>query len=207
MDRKHLSKFVVMLVIVSFGLVIFGGVTMAKESKSEKILDQVSKEGFTALQDMRHARVALFDDQIEGAEKYLENAKKNLDAAEKKAPELTVSAKSKTEETPRTDFIPIDAWLVLSEDFIPSPEKKEKINAANEHLKKGETDKAVEILRLADIGVSVTRLLMPLKLTMAHLDGALAMLKDQLLRSQPRPQRRRGWTDPGYGRTVRAGCP
>jgi hypothetical protein len=188
MECKYLSKFVVVLVVVSFGLVTTGAVAMAKESKAEKILEQVSKEGSKAMQDVRFARVAIFDGQPEAAKKFLENAKKELATAEKEAPELTITVKSEQkvggktisehETSKTTDFVPIDAWLVLSEDFIPTAEKNAKIKEANEHLKKGESAKAVEILHAADIDVSVSRQLMPLKLTTAHVDGALAMIKD-----------------------------
>jgi glucan-binding YG repeat protein len=163
-----------------------GGAAIAKESKTEKILDQVSREAYTAMQDVRFARVAIFEDQLKAAEKYLDEAKKKLAAAEKEAPELTVTVKSeqkvgdetitKHETAQTTDYVPIDAWLVLSEDFVPTPEKKAEIKKANEHLKKGETAKAIEVLRAVDVGISVTRVLMPLKLTITHVDGALAML-------------------------------
>jgi len=188
MNGKHLTRVVVVFVVVSFGLVMAGGVAMAKESKSDKILEQVSKEGFTAMQDVRFARVAIFDDHPKVAEKYLNEAKKKLAAAEKEAPELTVTVRSeqtvgdetisKHETAQTSDFVPIDARLVLSEDFVPTPEKKAKIKEANEHLKKGDRTKAVEVLRAADIGISVTRVLMPLKLTIDHVDGAIAMFND-----------------------------
>jgi hypothetical protein len=188
MECKYLSKFMVVLAIVAFGLVTAGAVAMAKESKTEKILEQVSKEASTAMRNVRFSRVAIFDGQPEAAKKFLENAKKELATAVKEAPELTITVKSeqkvgdetisKHETSKTTDFVPIDAWLVLSEDFVPTAEKKAKIKEANKHLKKGESTKAVEILRAADIGVSVSRLLMPLKLTISHVDGALVMIKD-----------------------------
>ena len=79
---------------------------------------------------------------------------------------------------PQTNLIPIDAWLVLSEDFVPTPEKTAKIKEANEHLKKGARGKAVEILRAADIGVAVTRVLMPLKATIKDVNQASTLLKE-----------------------------
>jgi len=189
MSRKHLSKFLIVLVAALLGFVMTEGYAMAKkESKTEKILEKVSKESNTAMRKVRWARVALFDGEPDSAKKFIEDAKKDLAAAEKKAPELVVTVKSQSkiggktissEKTTETsDFVPIDAWLVLSEDFVSTPEKDAKIKKANEHLKKGDRAKALEVLRAANIGVSVSRMLMPLKTTMKHVDKALALVKD-----------------------------
>jgi hypothetical protein len=171
-----------------FVLVVGGTAIAATESKDEKILEKVSREAGTAMRDVRFARVAIFDGQPEVGEKLLDSAKKNLVTTEKNAPELVVTVKSEQKvgdktvathkATQTTDFVPIDAQLGLSEDFVPSPEKQTKIKEANEHLKKGESAKAIEVLRAADIGVSVTRVLMPLKATLTHVDKAIALIKE-----------------------------
>lgn len=179
MAGKHLSKLVVVTAL--FGLLMAGSTAMAaKASKADKILDKVSKEGNTAMRNVRWARVAIFDGQPQIAEKMLDEAKKNLDATEKQAPQLLVALKSKEKGTgvkPQTNLIPIDAWLVLSEDYVPTPGKTAKIKEANEHLKKGARGKAVEVLRAADIGVAITRILMPLKATIKNVDTASTLLK------------------------------
>jgi glucan-binding YG repeat protein len=188
MGCKRLSRYVVVLVAAMFVLAVGVPAMAATESKDEKILEKVSKEAGTAMQEVRFARVAIFDGQPETAEKLLDSARKNLAMAEKKAPELVVTVKSEQKVGDKTvathkaaktiDLVPVDAWLGLSEDFVPSPEKQTKIKEANEHLKKGESAKAVEILRAADIGVSVTRVLMPLKATLSHVDKAIAQIKE-----------------------------
>ena len=186
---SHLSRFVVVLAAAAFVFSMAGSDAIAaKESKAEKILERVSKESHTAVRDVRFARVAIFDGQSEDAEKYLADAKKNLAEAEKQAPKYIVTVKAKQQvgsetvgkrtTTQTSDFVPIDAWLVLSEDFISTPEKKAKIEEANKHLKKGDSAKAVTILREADIGISVTHVLMPLNATIKLVDKAIAMLKD-----------------------------
>ena len=140
------------------------------------------------MRDVRFARVALFEGDTKDAVQYVEEAKKKLAAVEKNAPELVITVKSEEKVGDKTitshkasqtaEFVPVDAWLVLSEDFVLSQEKNKKIKEANEHLKKGESAKGVEVLRTADIGVSVTRLLLPLKLTMDHVNSALQLMKD-----------------------------
>ena len=182
MVGKRPSRLVVGLVVALFCFLLAGGAALAaKESKADKILDKVSQEGNTAMREVRWARVAIFDGQPRYAEKILDAAKKNLDAVEKQAPQLMVALKSEEKaagEKPLTGLIPIDAWLVLSEDYVSTPEKEANIKKANEHLKKGEKAKAIEVLRAADIGVSVTRILMPLKSTVKNVDKAIALLKE-----------------------------
>jgi hypothetical protein len=188
MDYKHLSRLAVILLAASLVGVATGAATTTKETKADKFLEQISKESATAMRQLRFARVAIFDGQPERAEKYLYSAKENLSKAQTGAPKLTVTVKSqkkvggktitKQEEKETTDLVAIDAWLGLSEDFIASPEKKAKIKEANEHLKKGESGKAIDILRAADIGVSVTRVFMPVKATLKHVDKAIGLLKN-----------------------------
>jgi len=188
MRWNHPSRLGVVLAAAAFTFVAGNVAMAAEESKTDKILDKVSREANSAMRDVRFARVAIFDGQPEEAKKLLDSAKKDLAKTEKDAPKLVVTVKSqvkvgnetiaKHKATETSEFIPIDAQLVLSADFVPTPEKQAKIKEANEHLKKGASAKAVEILRAADIGVSVTRVLMPLKLTIAHVDGAIALLKD-----------------------------
>ena len=189
MRRKHMTGFVVVFVVAVFGFVMTAGAAMAaQKSNEEKILEKVSQEGHTAMQAVRYARVAIFDGQPQQAAELLDKAKKNLSAAEKKAPEMTVTVKAvekmggKTIDTEKTsetnDLIPIDAGLALPEDFVATPEKTAKIKEANKHLKKGEKAKAVEVLHQADIGISVSRLLMPLKATINKVDKAISLIKE-----------------------------
>ena len=188
MSDKHVSRFILIFATVMFALMSAQSFAFAEDKKAEKILEKVSKEAGLAMRDVRFARVALFEGDAKDAVQYVEDAKKKLAAAEKNAPKLVVTVKSEEKSGDKTitshkasqtdEFVTIDAWLMLSEDFVPSQEKSKKIKEANEHLKKGESAKAVEVLRTADIGVSVTRLLLPLKLTMDHVNSALQLMKD-----------------------------
>lgn len=172
MGLKKLVRLGIMLMVVMSVLAVESGVAVAaKETKKAKILEKVSKEGCLAIVDVRWARVAIFEGQTEQGEKLLEKAKKNLMVVEKQAPELAVAKKG-------LEFIPIDAAVVLSEDFVATPEKKAKIKEANEHLRQGESAKAIEILRQADIAVSGSLVLMPVKSTLRHVDQAISLIKD-----------------------------
>ena len=61
-------------------------------------------------------------------------------------------------------MVPIDARLTIS-TILPDPKKQEQMHPLNEHLKKGETKKAIEVLGPADESVTLTTLFMPLEAT------------------------------------------
>jgi hypothetical protein len=171
---------------VLLGFTVFANdVSAAQENKAEKVLENISKEGRMAMQELRLARVAIFDGQLKQAKEMLNQSKKYLSTVEKQLPELVVTVKTEEKIGGKTvnnekatmtkDLVPIDAGLVVAEDFVATPEKNEKIKKANEHLKNHETSKAVEVLREADIGLSVSRVLMPVKDTMKHVDKAVEL--------------------------------
>jgi hypothetical protein len=189
MKTNHLSKIIVISVITLIGFAIAGTISIATtQSNESKILDKVSNEANTAMRDLRWARVALIDGQTKAAKTYLDGVKKNLETAKMKAPELvvTIDKKSKIGDktvssekvTEKSDYVPIDAWLVLSEDFVATPEKNAKIKEADKQMNSGDNGKAVEVLRTADIGVSVGRMLMPLDATMKHVDTAIQLMNE-----------------------------
>lgn len=170
MKTNHLSKILVVSVITLLGFAVAGTISIATtQNKESNIQEKVSTEANTAMRDLRWARVSLFEGQPEAAKTYLDGVKKNLETAKKHAPEM-VNEKS--------DYVPIDAWLVLSENFVATPEKSAKIKEANENLKNGDKGKAVEVLRTADIGVSVGTMLMPLDATMKHVDAAIQLMSE-----------------------------
>jgi hypothetical protein len=176
MGLKKLVGLGTILMFVMSVLAVESGVAAAakataKATKDLKILKKVSKEGRSAMMDVRWARVAIFEGQPEQGEKLLENAKTNLMVVEKQAPELAVAKKG-------IKFIPIDAGMMLSEDFVATPEKQAKIKEANEHLRKGESAKAIEVLHQADIDVTGSLVLMPVKSTIKHVDQAISLMKD-----------------------------
>ena len=51
------------------------------------------------------------------------------------------------------DLIPIDGEIAIADTFVPSAEKKQHIEKANEHLKSGRSKEAIEELRLGEVDV------------------------------------------------------
>lgn len=182
MNTKKMINYMSLAVII-FGFTVFANeVSAAQANKAEQALEKVSKEGRTAMQELRLARVAIFNGQLKQAKEMLDQSKKLLSTVEKQVPELVVTVKTEEKVDGKTvnnekaavssDLVPIDAGLVVAEDFVATPEKSEKIKKANEHLKNKETSKAIGVLREADIGLSVSRVLMPVKDTIKHVDKA-----------------------------------
>jgi glucan-binding YG repeat protein len=193
MNRRYLTSYGAMAFIVSFGLLTLavGNAMAAKDTNKgvEQLLDKVSKEGRVAMREVRWARVAIIDGQTQLGEEMLGRAKKELANLAKQSPESVVTIRTKekiggkviaNEKTTETnDLVPIDAGLVFAEDYVATPEKQKKIEKANKHLGKGETAKAIAALREADIGVSVSRVFLPVKDTVKHVDKAMELMKAQ----------------------------
>jgi hypothetical protein len=169
----------------ALGLAICANAISATKEQ-QKMLDNVSTEGFMAMRDIRLARVAIFSGHINAATSFVEAARQNLAKAGKEAGKATLTLKvkerpgakgEKQKSTEVGDLISIDAATMLTEDFAVTPEKKETVAKANEHLKKGDVGKAVATLKAADIGVSVVHTLIPVKATQEHVDKAIGLLK------------------------------
>lgn len=170
-----------------------GGVALAKSDKRAKeeaeLLQNVSRESAQAMHDIRAARLALFEGQPDAAKALVADAKKNLSEAEKNAPRTRVTVKTertlkgktiaKSEQTETADLVPIDAWLEVAEDFVSTPAQDESIATANEHMKAGDRDRAVETLKAADVELAVTRVLMPVGETEAQVTKAAKLLDDE----------------------------
>ena len=133
---------------------------------------KVSQDGFTAMRAIRAARVAIFNGEPKVAENMLTQAKNNLQAAWRNASFLDAKfapkGKTTTTETQgtTTDWLPIDGQVALAETYVPSPEKAEHINKANKYFKDGQSKAAIEELRLGEIDVNYTCVLMPWDATM-----------------------------------------
>jgi hypothetical protein len=186
MRPNSLIRHAATLLIAAIGLVV-GANAMAETEAQQKVLEKVSKEGFLAMRDIRWARVGIFDGQIKEAKSLLEHAKSDLAKAEKQAGRMTVTLEVEepstvpggkgTKKIKVGDLIAIDAAVMLAEGFEVKPEKKEAIAKANEHLKKGDVKKAVEVLQAADIGLVVTHTLIPVKATEESVEKAIGLLE------------------------------
>lgn len=168
----------------------------AKVSAAAQDLMKVSKDGFLAMRAVRAARIAIFNGEPKVAVEIMGKAKDALDAASKdesmfiadlktmagkKAVHGTTTAGDKTAHgtttaaMPATTWIPIDGQISLADTYVPTPEKTEHIAKANEHFKSGRAKEAVEELRLGEIDVTYSRVMMPLTATKKCLADAMQL--------------------------------
>jgi len=139
-----------------------------------------SEDGGRAIREIGAARVAIFNGDPKLASDLIARAKASVGKAEQEAPTFTVKMSNVSDgkvtdtksETAKTQMVPVDGDLVLAEDFVPTPEKRARIDKANEHFRNGKAKEALEELRLGDIAVMYTRAWMPLAAASKHLDQA-----------------------------------
>ena len=168
-----------------------------KVSAAAQDLMKVSKDGFLAMRAVRAARLAIFNGEPKVAVEIMGKAKEALDAASKdesvlmsdvkatagkKAAHGTTTAGDKAAHgtttsaaTKATIWIPIDGQIAMADTYVATPEKGEHVAKANEHLKNGRAKEAVEELRLGEIDVTYTRVLMPLTTTKKCLAEAMQL--------------------------------
>lgn len=131
---------------------------------------QVSKDGYQAMHDVRAARLALFDGNTDQAKKLIDQAQQSLTKASHD--ETVLGSNSKGDP----NLISIDGQLVVGHDYVATPEKTAHLKQGNENLKAGKKDAAIEQLKLADVDIGYTRIVMPLKETQKHVDEAAAYM-------------------------------
>jgi YfdX protein len=168
---------------------------MAATQNANKELGKLSADGRKAFQEVRLARLAIFDGQTDQAKKYADEAKASItkaktdDTAFMKAeaalkPPAGVSQRSATEgagdkpmqSTTPTAWLPVDGGLTLGEDFVATPAKAAGVAKANDQLKKGDHKQAMETLKLAEINVALVMEVAPLDKTISAIDTAAQLI-------------------------------
>jgi len=170
----------------------------AKSDAATQEMMKYSENGHAALADIAAARVAIFNGDPKRASDLIAKAKDSVAKAETEEPSLptkvaaTVAGKIGSTETgaaktvgtaPEANktvmMVPVDGQIALADDFVPSPEKMTHVAKANEHFKNGKSKEGLEELRLGEIEVNYTRLLMPIDFALQHIDQAASLMKEQ----------------------------
>jgi hypothetical protein len=177
------------------------------QSAADHDFTKLSTDGLKAFQDVRLARVAIFDGQTKQAKTYVNEAKAEIAKAEtdntaftkaesdiktpsamakpdagKTAASTTPASTTPASTTPASTtpiaWIPVDGALTLDEDYTATPEKAKGVAAANEKLKNGQSKEAMDALKLAQIDAIFVTELAPMKSTVNGIDKA-AQLVDE----------------------------
>ena len=165
-----------LLALTSITVVSLSLVAVAVEKNAnERTFIRLSEDGAKAARTISLARVAIFDGQTQEAKDLLDQAKTALDAATKDVDKLAIKTSKHNDLGP---MVPIDARLSVIDAYTLTPEKKTEIGKVNEHLKKGETKKALEVLRPIDVQLTLTSMFMPLNPTTKAVEQAKTLLAD-----------------------------
>jgi hypothetical protein len=148
---------------------------LAAKAKDDAIINTVD-EAYKALREVRAARLAIFNGSTDEAMKLTTEAQKNLLSAQSQMSQFSVQTKKAV--AAGEAYIPFDTSMSLSEGFKPTAEKQTHIAKANEHIAKGESKQAVEVLKAANIDVTLSAALIPATASVGHVDSALALMKE-----------------------------
>ena len=173
------------------------GVTQptAAEQDANKEFGKLSADGRRAFQDVRLARLAIFDGQTDQAKKFVDEAKASItkaktdDTAFVKAeaslkPPAGVSQRTGAQggtdksmpSTAPTAWLPVNGGLTLDDDFVATSAKAAGVAKANDQLKKGDHKHAMETLKLAEIDVTFVTEVAPLDKTISGIDTAAQLI-------------------------------
>jgi hypothetical protein len=145
---------------------------------------EMSADGLAAARAIHLARMTLNDGYTEDARKLLLEAQRLLDKVKQINKPVMVATQVKMGEkdlkndhqTLTQDLIPILSQIAVVETYDETPEKVAAVKQAKEHLGKGERAQAIEVLRLAQVGLVTHDVGLPLAETSAGVDQALKLI-------------------------------
>jgi YfdX protein len=148
---------------------------IAAKAKDDAIINTV-EDAYKGLREIRAARLAIFNGSTEDALKLATEAQTNLQSAEKQMAQYSVQTKKPAAKGDA--YIPFDTSMTLSEGFKATPEKQAGIAKANEHIAKGESKMAVEVLKASNIDVTLSAALIPASASVTHVSDAIMLMKE-----------------------------
>ncbi|MCB1504266.1 MAG: YfdX family protein [Hyphomicrobiaceae bacterium] len=169
------SMLVVPAVVLAKEVVKSEQAETAEKANYDKLM-KLSDDGFATLRDVRSARVAIFNGNPDQASKNVEAATMDLGKA---SADVKAYVGRTNGSKGADEWIPIDGTIDIADNFVLDAKKGEHVTKANEHFKKGEKQQAVEQLKLAEIDVNYTRLLMPVKATADHVEAAKKLIGEK----------------------------
>ncbi|MEC3862857.1 YfdX family protein [Mesobacterium sp. TK19101] len=146
----------------------------APSYKTQSAMLKTADEALNAVVNARAARLALFDNNIDEAKARLTKATEEFNVAEKGLNDLTIGDTEMPDNAAR--YLPFDMSMVLSDNFVPSEDATQALNQAGDQIKQGNTDQALETLRLASVDVNVSAALLPVADTSDQLEKAQTLM-------------------------------
>jgi hypothetical protein len=167
----------------------------ANRTAIDRDVGKLSKDGAQGFRDLQLTRLAIFEadpaqakDMIAKAQAAFAKAKTDDAVFTKAESAFKTQAASAGQKATATQseaapaskaavaWVPVDAQLVLGDDFVATPEKASAVTEANKNLAKGDQTGALEKLKLAHVDVNFTMAVLPLDKTVADIDQAATLI-------------------------------
>ncbi len=176
--KTTISALTVAALVAGSGSTAFAGtqVASAPEYKTQKGMLQTADEALNAVTQVHAARLALFENDIPKAKDELEIARSALIAAESDLSGKLMRDFSVADSS--TNYLPFDMSMSLTEGFTATEENKLALQRAAGLFESAEPDDAVEVLKLAEIDVSIMTAMLPYEQTLTALDAAIGDIED-----------------------------
>jgi hypothetical protein len=151
----------------------------ATQQAADRDFGKLSTDGMKAFQDIRMARLAIFNGQPDQAKQLVSEASTALETAKtdesvftKAESELKAPAGMTQPHPSGTSigsepikWLPVDGGIALDENFEPSQHNAATMQKANAQIKSGDKKSAMETLRLANIDLTFDQEVVPLDKT------------------------------------------
>lgn len=147
--------------------------SVSDKAKDDTMIKTVD-EAYRAMREVQAARLAIFNGMPDQAQKFVDQAKADMQVAQTRAKDFAV--KTQKPAANGDAYIPIDTSLALSEGFKATKDKQAAIDKANQHLAKGEHEPAIEALKLANVDFSESAALIPAKAVLSDISDAATLL-------------------------------
>ncbi|MEW9585043.1 YfdX family protein [Paraburkholderia sp. DGU8] len=166
------------------------GSAIGAQSPASQTADmgRLSSSGSQAFDEIQQPRLAIFGGRPALATKLVKEAQQSMKAAQadntafmkaesdlKIPPSMTYQSSSTKSTTP-ISWLPVGADVTVTDDFAARPSHAKAVASANEQLKKGKPSAAMQLLKLADVDVSYTMEVVPLRETVSDVDKAAGLL-------------------------------
>lgn len=151
-------------------------------------MGKLSTKGSQAFDEIQQARLAIFAGRPAQATRLVRDAQESMKAAQadntafmkaeadlKTPPSMTYQSRAVKSTVP-VSWLPVGADVTIADDFAAKPPQAKAVTSANEQLKRGKPAAAMQVLKLADVDVSYTMAIVPLRQTVADVDKAAGLL-------------------------------
>lgn len=137
---------------------------------------KTADDALSAMTQVRAARIDILENRIDAAKTAVSDATRSLAMAEADIGALGINGFGASD--PDVEYLPFDMSMSLTETFSETEENKLALQKAYGLFESADPDEAIEVLRIAEIDVSVSTALLPAQESMMHLQDASAFLSE-----------------------------